>query len=173
MAAPVKRELIEALLRVRQASINELAALLNRSPKALYYHVRQLCAVGLMQVLSTRKVAKRTEAVYGMVAERFIIEDLEGDQEAKRAQQRSFKALLRRVEREVSQAEEAEVGMSVDLFRFGVSLSEEDHREFRRRLQEALRFAHQRESAQGTARLTLTTVLVTEELLAKPKPDAE
>lgn len=171
-AAPVKRDIVEALLQIRQASVNELAKHLNRSPKALYYHIKRLCEVELVQVIFTRRVAKRTESVYGLVADRFIVEEEGEDSELRRAQRRSFKALLRRVEREVVQAEETKEGVNLNLFRFGIGLKTEDMEEFHRKLQEAFRFARQRETDQGDIRLTLTAILISE-TLSTPSDDSE
>ena len=73
LASPLKRDILEAMLRLRAASIPELTAYMGRSPKSLYYHVHQLCQVGLLVVREMRQAGKRSEAVYGLVADRIVM----------------------------------------------------------------------------------------------------
>ena len=162
LAAPIKREIFEALLRIGPASINELAAYLDRSPKSLYYHVRRFCAVGLMRVQETRLAGKRMEAVYALTADRFIMED-SGDEAYRQAAARSVSALLRQVGREFRAASDAEEGKSniTEVIRVVTRLRPEAVEPLLAMLRAAAAYARQNEDPKKGVRIGLTLLLST------------
>jgi hypothetical protein len=81
LSSPVRVSLFGALRLLGPQSIKSLAAYLNARPDALYYHVRMLQAVGVIEVKELRPVHKRKEAVYGLAAPQYTISSFEGDAE--------------------------------------------------------------------------------------------
>lgn len=74
LKSTVRSSIIEFLLANGPASVNEIAPSLDMSPKALYFHTRQLEAAGLLKVVETRMVVKRAESVYACVADYFHVD---------------------------------------------------------------------------------------------------
>lgn len=74
LKSTVRSSIIEFLLANGPASVNEIAPALDMSPKALYFHTRQLEAAGLLKVVETRMVVKRAESVYACVADYFHVD---------------------------------------------------------------------------------------------------
>jgi len=162
LASPVKREIFEAMLAREEATVNELAVVTERSPKSLYYHIRQMCEVGLMRVKETRPAGTRVEAVYAPVASRIVVEDTGDDPGQKETALRSVRALLRRVEREFRAVAEtpADSGYPLDteVLRLIVRLEPAAKRRLEEMLREAARFARENSRPEG-ARYALTAFL--------------
>ncbi len=70
LASPLRIELVGALQTRGPSSIRELADELGRPADGLYHHLRILLKAGLVVETSRRKVGRRSEAVYGLVAPR-------------------------------------------------------------------------------------------------------
>lgn len=75
LADPRRKQLID-LLRQDAATVKELAATLQVSPKSLYYHVNLLHKHGLIRVVDTRLVSGITEKRYRTTAYLFLFEEL-------------------------------------------------------------------------------------------------
>jgi DNA-binding transcriptional ArsR family regulator len=73
LASPVRLELIDALARMGQASLAELAQALGRPADGLYYHVRALQKVGLVRPAGSRTRAGRREAVVRSTAREYAL----------------------------------------------------------------------------------------------------
>ncbi len=153
LSAPLRREVFETLLALREASINELAAYINRSSKSLYYHVRPLEAVGLVYIKEYRLVGKRKEAVYCPTATRLLIEEdaTENEEEEQKVQ----KAFLRHLEREMRTAE------SVAVRRVLVWLTPEVQSVLEEKFAEIERFLRQNDQPIEGERTALTVILTT------------
>ena len=76
MADPLRARLVD-VLRQRAATAKDMAALLETSPKSLYYHLGLLERHGLIRVVETRLVSGITEKRYRATAYLFIYNKLE------------------------------------------------------------------------------------------------
>ena len=74
LRTPLRREILETLLRLRGCSVKELATEAGRAPGALYYHIHELLRVGLIRETGKRPAGKRLESVYEPVAERIVLD---------------------------------------------------------------------------------------------------
>ena len=71
IAAPM-RSLIADLVLERAMSVTELAGRVGRAKGTVAHHVDVLCAAGLLQVVSTRRVRALEERFYGRTARTFV-----------------------------------------------------------------------------------------------------
>ena len=74
LRTPLRREILEALIRVGRASVRDLASEVGREPAALYYHVHGLTRAGLIRKSGTRRGGARTENVYEPVATKIVLD---------------------------------------------------------------------------------------------------
>lgn len=72
---PLRGLLLELLLE-RAASVQELAAAVERPKSSIAYHVKVLHEAGVLQVVRTRRVRGREEAFYGRTARLFSVGDV-------------------------------------------------------------------------------------------------
>ncbi|MEV0004161.1 helix-turn-helix domain-containing protein [Micromonospora sp. NPDC050980] len=72
LADPLRGTLLELLLE-RAATVNELAAAVDRPKSSVAYHVNQLVDAGLLRVVRTRRVRAVEERFYGRVARTFYV----------------------------------------------------------------------------------------------------
>ncbi|QLQ38586.1 winged helix-turn-helix domain-containing protein [Micromonospora robiginosa] len=72
LADPLRGTLLELLLE-RAATVNELAAAVDRPKSSVAYHVNQLVDAGLLRVVRTRRVRAIEERFYGRVARTFYV----------------------------------------------------------------------------------------------------
>lgn len=68
LAAAARQEIVDVLEQMGTVSVAELAAALNRPADALYFHLRALTRVGLVQQAGYRPGRNRQEALYRTVA---------------------------------------------------------------------------------------------------------
>ena len=68
LRSPTRQEIIDALASSGPASAAELAALLNRAPDALYFHLKSLLKVGLVIERDARKTGRHVAAIYDLPA---------------------------------------------------------------------------------------------------------
>src|SRR5215831_13517183 len=73
LVSPVRQELLDVLARVDAVSLAELGALLGRPADGLYYHVRALRRVGLVESMGTRRVRGRKEELFRAAASQFAL----------------------------------------------------------------------------------------------------
>ncbi len=85
MQSPVRAAIVDFLIAHGPASVNEIAPEIDMSPKALYFHIRQLEAAGLVRPKETRLVVKRIETVYECVANYFSFDPSTTDPTAQTA----------------------------------------------------------------------------------------
>ena len=74
LASPVRCRIVDTLSAGGPSSVRQIAARLGRKPESLYYHIRALVDVGLVISKGKRRVGRRAEAVYQLVAPRLIID---------------------------------------------------------------------------------------------------
>ncbi|PWH06029.1 ArsR family transcriptional regulator [Brachybacterium endophyticum] len=75
---PLRGLLLELLLE-RAASVQELAAAVDRPRSSIAYHVKVLHEAGVLQVVRTRMVRGREESFYGRTARLFSVGDVRFD----------------------------------------------------------------------------------------------
>src|SRR5690242_19716302 len=68
LASGARQEIVDVLPRLGTASVAELARALDRPADALYYHVRALEKVGLIEPAGRRRAGRRDEALYRAIA---------------------------------------------------------------------------------------------------------
>jgi helix-turn-helix protein len=73
LVSPVRQELLDVMARMGTVSIAEVAAVLGRPADGLYYHVRALQRVGLIEAAGTRRGGVREEALFRATAGQFSI----------------------------------------------------------------------------------------------------
>ena len=72
LADDLRSTLLELLLE-RAATVTEMAQAVDRPKSTVAYHVNQLVAVGLLQVVRTRRVRAIEERYYGRVARTYYV----------------------------------------------------------------------------------------------------
>ncbi|MCA9656540.1 MAG: helix-turn-helix transcriptional regulator [Myxococcales bacterium] len=65
MSSPLRQAILDRVEALGPCSVAELARSLDRPADALYYHVRKLQEVGLLEEAGTRPTARRDEVIYG------------------------------------------------------------------------------------------------------------
>ncbi len=68
LASPVRLELVEHFALWGPSSIADIARRMERPPDSLYYHVRKLVSVGLLELVRNRRKGTRFEAIYRLPA---------------------------------------------------------------------------------------------------------
>lgn len=64
LASPVRQEIVDAAQALGACSIAQIAAAIGRPADGLYYHVKHLVAVGLLEEAGSRRGVRRNEALY-------------------------------------------------------------------------------------------------------------
>ena len=104
LRTPLRREILESLIRSRSASVKDLASDLGRAPAALYYHVHELVRAGLIREVRKRATGKRLESVYEPAAPRVEIDRSVRSRAFLGALTDLQRATLRTAEREITRA---------------------------------------------------------------------
>lgn len=73
MSSPLRMAILDRLEALGPCSVAELAESLERPADALYYHVRKLLDVGLLEEAGTRATSRRDEVIYGFPHRRWHI----------------------------------------------------------------------------------------------------
>lgn len=68
LASGTRQEIVDVLPRLGTASVADIARALDRPPDTLYYHLRALAKVGLIESAGSRRTERRQEALYRAVA---------------------------------------------------------------------------------------------------------
>jgi predicted transcriptional regulator len=74
LASAARQEIVDVLSQMGTVSVSELAAVLGRPADALYYHLRILKKVGLVQESRARVGAGRGEALFGTISRELRID---------------------------------------------------------------------------------------------------
>jgi DNA-binding transcriptional ArsR family regulator len=104
LSSPVRQEVLDALAAAGESSIAELAALLGRQPHALYYHLRALERVGLVQRVGVRRNGKSDAVLYAVPAPRMVIEYRLGSGRFEADMGKTLRSMLRLTERDYRRA---------------------------------------------------------------------
>jgi len=163
LSSPARGEIMSALAIRGASSASELAEMMDRKVKGLYYHLQALEAVGLVKVREVRKAHRRDEAIYEI-----LIPDYLERQSLSRADHRdtmaeTVSALLRYVDREVQRAyvkaeRDPELLELMDVFRGTAALDEDTASEVRTLLRAAAEKVRAAQPATKGQRFGLTVV---------------
>ncbi len=74
LASPVRQQIHVAMEMLGSCSVNELAHWMHRVPETLYYHVRMMEAVGILEIATTRNSGSRTETVFRLKGKRVRVD---------------------------------------------------------------------------------------------------
>jgi len=66
LESPMRQEIVDAITAIGPCSITELAAYLGRAADSLYFHVKKLVKVRLVQEVEKRKEGRHEWAIYAM-----------------------------------------------------------------------------------------------------------
>ena len=100
LVSPVRQDILDSLLSSEGMSVRELAGQLGLRPSALYYHLDELEAVGLVSRGSRARPDGRTEAVFSAPRDRRQIEYLPDDLENRELVVRIVRSILRLADRD-------------------------------------------------------------------------
>ena len=104
LSSPVRQEILDALAAAGKSSIAEIAALLGRQPHALYYHLRALERVGLVQRVGLRRNGKSDAVLYAVPAPQMVIEYRLGSRQFTEDLGNTVRSMLRLTERDFRRA---------------------------------------------------------------------
>ena len=66
LESPMRQEIVDAITAIGPCSITELASYLGRAADSLYFHVKKLVKVRLVQEVERRKEGRHESAIYAM-----------------------------------------------------------------------------------------------------------
>lgn len=95
LSSPLRQEIVDALGQHGAMTIHALGELLERAPDGLYYHVRQLVALGLLREAGSVPSGGREAMRYDLAGRPMRIVHRAGDAPQLDAVKRSITALLR------------------------------------------------------------------------------
>ena len=104
LSSPIRLEILGQFTSPGGMSIADIAARMGRPPSALYYHVRVLERVGLLQKAGTRPGEKRPETLYEPVAPRIAVSSTSATAADLRAAVKTMSAAFRMAERDLEAA---------------------------------------------------------------------
>ena len=104
LTSPVRLELLEQFGIWGPCAVADVAAHMERPADALYYHVRKLVQVGLLEIVGRRRKAHRFEDLYKLPAEVIEVPRKTTTARVKQATQKAIEAVLRLAGRELSAA---------------------------------------------------------------------
>jgi DNA-binding transcriptional ArsR family regulator len=166
LRTPVRQEVLGALERLGRASVREIAADLQMAPASLYYHVHELCRVGLAREAGSRPAGRRSSAVYEPAAGRIIIDRSVDSEEFVDALLDLHRAALRSAAREAAGALSpgrsggTPPGESVSLLRLSARLRPADARMVRSRLRDMARLIEALDDDSAPDAFSFTATLV-------------
>ena len=74
LGSPVRHQIHLTMEMLGSCSVNELAERMGRVPETLYYHVRRLEKVGILEQVGKRVGSRRDEAIFQLKAKRLRID---------------------------------------------------------------------------------------------------
>lgn len=97
-------ELVEALMSLQPATVQDLASFLGRDPSSLYYHLRPLLEVGLVVEAGERPTSKRSAKLYQLPASRLEIDPDDKSPEALALRRKIIRAVMAKAEQRQERA---------------------------------------------------------------------
>ena len=141
-------------------SVSEISAELGVPPKGLYYHLRALASVGLIEVHSSRKSTRQVEAVYQATADWFAFDSTDENGEIQEAFIRAVTNILDGTAKRIRSAHaqlppNSPTRSLIKVETANVYLSEKDQSELQSRIQELVAWAKSRNKKEGGTRVLL------------------
>lgn len=99
LASPVRHHIHLAMEMLGPCSVNELAERMGRVPETLYYHVRRLENVGILEQVGSRASGGRDEAVFQLKGERLRVDPRQSSPRFLKAMAKGCGSLLRFAQR--------------------------------------------------------------------------
>ena len=99
LTSPVRHQIHLAMEILGACSVNELAERMGRVPETLYYHVRRLEQVGILEQVGSRVVTSREEAIYQLKAKGIRIDPNQSSPRFRKAMAKGCGSLLRYAQR--------------------------------------------------------------------------
>ncbi len=99
LTSPVRHQIHLVMEMLGACSVNELAERMGRVPETLYYHVRRLEKVGILEQVGSRIVSGREEAMYQLKGKRLRIDPNQSSPRFIKARAKGCGALLRFAQR--------------------------------------------------------------------------
>lgn len=166
LRTPLRREILEALIRLGSSSVKDLASETGRAPAALYYHVHELARVGLIREAKRRRAGKRLETIYEPVAERIVLDRTVRTRPFVEALSDLQRSTLRTAERELTRALES--GRTADtapaestaLIRATARLKPRAAAQARKKLRELAQFLAENDDPRAPGTYAVTAALV-------------
>lgn len=139
-------------------SVSEISTELGIPPKGLYYHLRALISVGLIEVHSSRKSTRQVESVYQAVADWFSFDSSEEDSFIQGAYVKSVTAILEGTAKRIRSAHgllpaNSPTRALIKLETANVYLSEGDQMELQTKIEELAAWAKSRNQKGGGTRV--------------------
>ncbi len=139
-------------------SVSEISTELGIPPKGLYYHLRALTSVGLIEVHSNRKSTRQVEAVYQAVADWFSFDPSEEHAEIQGAYIKAITAILEGTAKRIRSANALLPTNStsrsiIKVETANVYLSEDDRIELQKKIEDLALWAKTRNQREGGTRV--------------------
>jgi len=109
LASPVRHQIHLVMEMLGACSVNELAERMGRVPETLYYHVRRLEKVGIVEQVGRRVGTGREEAIYQLKGKRLQVDPRQTSPRFLKAMTKSCGSLLRFAQRSLESAVQARV----------------------------------------------------------------
>lgn len=87
-------ELVEALMSLQPATVEELGRFLGRDPTSLYYHLRPLVDVGLVEEAGERPTARRPARLWRLAGNRLEVDPDDRSAEAMEIRKQIVRAVM-------------------------------------------------------------------------------
>ncbi len=107
LASPLRQEIVDCLLASGPMSVAELSAELGKPADSLYYHIRLLKAVQLIQELGQRSTGRREESVFDLIARPLRVHYQPSSAANRKAVNKMSRAMHRLAERDFERALES------------------------------------------------------------------
>ena len=115
LVSPVRGLLLSTLCGAGPCSVGELARLVGRKPRALYYHLDALVDSGLVVEVGTRPTRRRQETLYDSIADTVMLDErTQRDPAWQDAHRRAVAATLRQTMRGYDMAIEHAAALEPD-----------------------------------------------------------
>ncbi|MCZ6766064.1 MAG: helix-turn-helix domain-containing protein [bacterium] len=104
LASPVRHQIHIAMEMLGRCSVNQLAERMGRVPETLYYHIRRLERVGIIEQVGSQFGSAREEAIYQLKAKRLRVDPSQSSTRFLQAMAKGCGSLLRFAQRSFEQA---------------------------------------------------------------------
>jgi DNA-binding Lrp family transcriptional regulator len=95
VSSPTAFEILQAIQVIGPVTVRELGPKLGRKSNSLHYHLRKLINAGMVHKTGSGQSGAREEAIYDVVADRFVGEDLYKNEELRHLSAKAVGSFLR------------------------------------------------------------------------------